>query len=61
MILTNELRAALLDAQDRRWAHYPKLGTLLEEAIELLTFGDIRGWTPKRDAKNRPPDSVWLG
>lgn len=51
----------MLDAQARRWGGYPRRGTLLEEALELLTYGDIGGWVPKRDAKNRPPDSVWLG
>jgi len=48
LILTNELIHAMLDAQDRRWAGYRRVGTLLEEAIELLQFGDIHGWRPKR-------------
>lgn len=51
----------MLDAHDRRLAGYPRLGTLIEEALELLLWGNLRGWTPKRDKKNRPPDSVWLG
>lgn len=51
----------MLDAQDRRWAGYPRIGTLLEEGWELLMFGDLRGWKPPRDAKDRRPDYVWLG
>jgi hypothetical protein len=31
--LTNELRTALLDAWDRRLAGYPRITTLLEEAV----------------------------
>ena len=46
LILTNRLRSAMLDAQDRRWAGYPKRGTLLQEAIELLQFGMIGNWKP---------------
>jgi len=48
MILSNEIRTAMLDAQDRRWAGFPRRGTLLAEAIELLQFGDIGGWMPRR-------------
>jgi hypothetical protein len=36
----------MLDAQDRRLAGYPKRGTLLQEAIELLQFGAIGNWKP---------------
>jgi len=46
LILTNRLRSAMLDAQDRRWAGYPKRGSLLQEAIELLQFGMIGNWKP---------------
>lgn len=46
--LSNELLTAMLDAQDRRWAGYPKRGTLYTEAIELLWWGDIGGWIPKK-------------
>ncbi len=48
MILTPRLASLMLDAHDRRLAGYPKRGTLLEEALELLQFGDIAGWTPRR-------------
>lgn len=51
----------MLDAHHRRLAGYPRYGTLLEEALELIQFESIAGWTPYRDAKGRPKDSAWLG
>ncbi len=38
----------MLDAYDRRLAGFPRRGTLLEEAVELLQFGSIGTW------KSRP-------
>jgi len=47
MWLTNDLRTAMLDCYARRLSGYPKVGTLLEEALELIMFGDLRGWKPR--------------
>lgn len=48
IVLSKELLTAMLDAQDRRWAGYPRRGSLYQEALELLWWGDIGGWIPKR-------------
>lgn len=47
-VLTPQLASLMLDAYERRMAGYPVRGTLLEEALELLYWGDISGWRPKR-------------
>jgi len=45
----------MLDAYERRLAGFPRRGTLLEEAIELLQFGSIGTWIPKPQRPPLPP------
>jgi len=48
VILTNELHTAMLDAWDRRRMGYRRTASLLKEALELLSYGSIAGWRPRR-------------